>query len=37
MIGKLARPERLLGAARLAPSGSPCGRSPPLRGVVELG
>jgi hypothetical protein len=29
------RPAGLLGAARLAPSGSPCGRSPPLRGVVE--
>jgi len=33
----MVRPERLLGAARLAPSGSPCGRSTPLRGVVELG
>ena len=32
-----ARPERLLGAARLAPTGPPFGRSAPQRGVVELG
>jgi hypothetical protein len=32
----LALPTRLLGAARLAPTGLPCGRSPPLRVVVEL-
>jgi hypothetical protein len=37
LSGNLAPRDGLLGAARLAPSGSPCGRSPPLRGVVEPG
>ena len=35
MFVNVASPRGLLGAARLAPAGSPCGRSPPLRGVVE--
>ncbi len=35
MFVNVASPRGLLGATRLAPAGSPCGRSPPLRGVVE--